>query len=174
MRGGSCFCCPPPPRMIIGWGYEGPDAYHPTGGDLGGGVSSDPHPIVKGQEWGGPAFLPPPHIVIGWGYEGPYASHPIWGSGGVSSDPHCTGVLLLCPPPHIVIGWGYEGPDASQPIWGMWEGVGGSSDPHLIVGGGRRGVRGVLLLCPPLYSYRVRIWGSWCIPSHMGGGGRLP
>ena len=36
------------------------------------------------------------------------------------------------------------------PYGGMWEGVGGSSDPHPIVGGGEeRGEGGVLLLCPP-------------------------
>ena len=49
----------PPPHIIIGWGYEGPDASHLIWG--GGGVSSDPHPIVKGEEWEGPAFVPPPY-----------------------------------------------------------------------------------------------------------------
>ena len=79
----------PPPHIIIGWGYEGPDASHLIWG--GGGVSSDPHPIVKGEEWGGPAFVPPPVLLQG-GDMGvlmlPISYGGMWEGVGGSSDPH--------------------------------------------------------------------------------------
>ena len=46
--GGVLLLCPP--RIVIGWGYGGPDASHPIWRDVGGGVvSSDPHSVGGGE-----------------------------------------------------------------------------------------------------------------------------